>query len=267
MVTIYSGFDTCVCTIVLCVQIALYLCVHESRDLWVLKVTHKSVFMLVDHILHGSHQGLTKQWMMPTCLCPSFKYSFWWLDSNTGKTNTCMLGVFDYCVQWLMCVSFSGFWSSLPVHLIMFSLKTMMASKATKQTSAAASKIKNKLLSESVFSFFFFWISEICWKKSSCKCQTQILSCFRPRYLVLLQGLFEDQQQSLSSGLASSEEEKQPAGDGGHAPAETSGRSLLWTSHQEIQAQKTGVFVVCLCSSTGVGRKFWVDSYWSWCKE
>lgn len=202
---------------------------------------------------------------MPACLCPSFKYSFWWLDSITGKTNTCMLlGVLNYCVQWLTCVSFSGFWSSLPVHLIMFSLKTMMASKATKQTSTAASKIKNKLLSESVC---FFWISEICWKKSSCKCQTQILSCFRTRYLVLLQGLFEDQQQSLSSGLASSEEEKQPAGDGGHVPAETSGRSLLWISHQEIQAQKTGAFVVCLCSSTAVGRKFWVDSYWSWCKE
>lgn len=200
---------------------------------------------------------------MPACLCLSFKYSFWWLDSITGKTNTCMLlGVLNYCVQWLTCVSFSGFWSSLPVHLIMFSLKTMMASKATKQTSTAASKIKNKLLSESVC---FFWISEICWKKSPCKCQTQILSCFRTRYLVLLQGLFEDQQQSLSSGLASSEEEKQPAGDGGHVPAETSGRSLLWISHQEIQAQKTGAFVVCLCSSTAL--KFWVDSYWSWCKE
>uniref|UniRef100_A0A668SUC2 Shugoshin C-terminal domain-containing protein n=1 Tax=Oreochromis aureus TaxID=47969 RepID=A0A668SUC2_OREAU len=33
----------------------------------------------------------------------------------------------------------------------MFSLKTMMASKATKQTSTAASKIKNKLLNTSSF--------------------------------------------------------------------------------------------------------------------
>lgn len=72
------------------------------------------------------------------------------------------------------------------------------------------------------------------------------------RHLLLLQGLFEDQQQGLSSGFGGPEGEEQAAGDARGVPSETSGGSVLRVGHQEIQAQETGRFVICsdLCSVT-----------------
>lgn len=47
------------------------------------------------------------------------------------------------------------------------------------------------------------------------------------RHLLLLQGLFEDQQQGLSSRSASPEGEELAAGEGGCLPSETSRGSML----------------------------------------
>lgn len=71
------------------------------------------------------------------------------------------------------------------------------------------------------------------------------------RHLLLLQGLFEDQQQGLGSGSAGAEGEKQAAGGAGRVPPETSKGSVLRAGRQELQAQETGWFVCLrlLCSS------------------
>lgn len=124
--------------------------------------------------------------------------------------------------------------------------------KASKQTTAAASKIKNKILSESVLhslitftkQFFVsysvqlhctvrvvvlrhFLMQEKMLNHSPTERNTMMPLHVHVRHLLLLQGLFEDQQQGLSSGFASPEGEELAAGEGDCLPSETSRGSIL----------------------------------------
>lgn len=54
-----------------------------------------------------------------------------------------------------------------------------------------------------------------------------MLLLYCTRHLLLLQGLFEDQQQGLSCGVGGPEGEEQAARDGDCVPAETSGGPVL----------------------------------------
>lgn len=127
----------------------------------------------------------------------------------------------------------------------MFPIKTVTYSKPSKQTSAAASKIKNKILSESAFKHLLkgkYDVSEFC--------QNLTLSHLHARHIVLLQGLTEDQQQGLGAFLAGPEGEEQAAGDAGGAPAEAGGVPLLRTGDQKVQAKEAGESAIDYQQST-----------------
>lgn len=66
------------------------------------------------------------------------------------------------------------------------------------------------------------------------------------RQLLLLQGLFEDQQQGLSTCFGGGEGEEQAAGEGCCLPPETTRGSVLRAGHPEIQGQETGWFDIGL---------------------
>lgn len=123
----------------------------------------------------------------------------------------------------------------------MLPVKTMTPLKASKQTSAAASKIKNKILSECLISMLFVvqqhyiytasfeGLRYLLKEKKMFRCSPNKNSCLcdHTRHLLLLQSIFEDQQQGLSSCFGGSEGEEQAAGERDCVPAETSGGSVL----------------------------------------
>lgn len=66
------------------------------------------------------------------------------------------------------------------------------------------------------------------------------------RYLLLFQGLVEDQQQGLGPCFGSSKGKEPAAGERDREPSETSGGFVLRAGHKEVHAQKIGWFIVFL---------------------
>lgn len=164
---------------------------------------------------------------------------------------------------------------ALLTDLIMFHVKIMTPRRPSKQTAAAASKIKNKLLSESI-------THHLDRKMQDDSSPWQILTFFSSQlctrhFLLLLQSVSEEQQQGLGSCFGGAEGAAQAAWEGDRVPPETSGGPVLWVGLHKIQAQEIGWFAfnlnlfpmkkysskhICLKSVNFSSHTHWECSVW-----
>ncbi|TKS67857.1 Gamma-crystallin M2 [Collichthys lucidus] len=171
--------------------------------------TVQEVNLLLRHVL-------SKRRLQPLASAQRTQHTHELVNASVGYVTfgprTDRLSVRSSCVRHVQFVVDSFSHAAFRVHHVMLPARTMTSMTASKKAAAAA-KVKNKILSESAIYLNtlqsrLFLMEE---KMLLCSSNNVMLLRDHTRHLLLLQGLFEDQQQGLSQSAGSAEREEQPA--------------------------------------------------------